>query len=153
MAAVNSPRSTAGGCTAGVAYVMLTVHTPAGASGVVNEHVFAVTLYKPPMLSGSASAVICNEPAPVLVMVTTLVTGARGDGMAKVSVRASPAPLNVAFVADVKLSVPGSTAVPLSVTGVPVPVAGPAPPLKTTVRLPLRTVPAAVPAGGVNTTL
>jgi len=149
LAAVNSPRLIRGGCVVGVAYLMLTVHVPAGAKGVVNEHVVAATLYKPPVFIGRASAVICNGPAPVLVIVTTLVTGARGDGMVKVRVRNRPAPLNVPFVADVKLSVPGTTPVPVSVTGVPVPVA----PLKATAKLPVKVLPAGVPVGGVNTTL
>jgi len=149
LAAVNSPKSINGGWVAGVAYRRLTVHVPLGANGVVNEHVVPVTLYKPPVFTGRASAVICNGPAPVLVIVTTLVTGARGDGMAKVRVLKKPAPLNVAFVADVKLNVPEAAAVPVSVTGVPVPVA----PLKATVKLPVKFVPAGVPLGGVNTTL
>lgn len=149
MAAVSSPRSTKVGCVVGVAYRMLTVHVPAGANGVVNEHVVPVTPYKPPMFTARVSVVICNGPAPVLVIVTTLVTGARGDGMVKVRVRPTPAPLNVPFVADVKASLPGATPVPVSVTGVPVPVA----PVKATAKLPVKFVPDGVPAGGVKTTL
>jgi hypothetical protein len=123
LVAVKSPVSAAAGRAAGVAYLMLTVHGLPGANGVVNEQVVPVMLYKPPMLIKSVSAVIRNGPAPVLVIVTTLVTGARGDGMVKVRVRPSPAPLNVPWVADVKLSVPGRTPVPVRVTGEPVTVA------------------------------
>ena len=59
---------------------MLAVHAAPGASGTVNEQVFAVTL-KNEVLSVMVSAVICNGAAPVFVIVTTLVTGARGDGI------------------------------------------------------------------------
>ena len=128
---------------------MLTVHVAAGASGVVNEQVVPVMLYSPPVLRARASAVICSEPVPVLVMVTTLVTGARGVGIVNVSVRTPSTVPSVPFVAEVKLSVPGVTAVPVNVTGVPVPVAK----VKVTVKVRLKLVPFAVPVAGVNTTL
>jgi len=105
------------GRVVGVAYLTLTVHVPPAASGVVKEQVVAgVRLYKPPKLSAKVSAVICSEPAPVLVIVTTLVTGARGVGMVNVSVR-SIVPTSVPLVAEVKLSWP--TTLPVRLTGDP----------------------------------
>jgi hypothetical protein len=72
---------------AGVAYLTLKVHVPPTASGVVKEQVFAGTVYRPPMLRERFSAVICKGAVPVLVSVTTLVTGARGVGIVNVRVR------------------------------------------------------------------
>src|SRR5215472_6931241 len=148
---IAKPKATVG--AAGVAYLMLIVHVPPGANGVVNEHVVPVELnsvFKRPV---TVSAVICRLPAPVLVIVTTLVTGARGVGIANVNVLPRSVVVRVALVAEVKLSLPGVTPVPVSVTGVPVPLAGPVAPLKPTAKLPLKDVPFAVPVGGVNTTL
>jgi hypothetical protein len=105
---------------AGVLYVMLKVHVAFGASGVVNEQVVAVTLNRFPVFSGRLSAVIRSEPVPVFVTVTTLVTAARGDGMVNVRVRTPATVDSVPLVAEVKLSVPGVTPVPVSATGEPV---------------------------------
>ena len=138
---------------AGVAYVMLIVQVPPGASGVVNEQVVPVELNSVFRRPATVSAVICRLPAPVLVIVTTLVTGARGVGMVNVNTLPRNVVVRVPLVAEVKLSVPGVTPVPVSVTGVPVPVAGPVGPVKLTVKLPVKFVPFAVPMGGVNTTL
>jgi hypothetical protein len=89
---------------------MLTVHALPGASGVVNEQVVPVTLYNPPILIDRVSAVICNGTvALVLVIVTTLVTGARGVGIVKVRVRTPKTVVSVPFVAEVKASVPAFT--------------------------------------------
>ena len=74
----SAPTSITPGRVAGVAYLTLKVHVPPTASGVVKEQVFAGTVYKPPMLTRRFSAVICKGAVPVLVTVTTLVTGARG---------------------------------------------------------------------------
>lgn len=94
----------------GVAYRTLTVQVPPGASGVVNEQVVPVMLYKPPILIVRVSAVICNGTvALVFVSVTTLVTGARGVGMVKVRVRTPKTVLSVPLVAEVKASVPAFT--------------------------------------------
>jgi hypothetical protein len=102
---------------------MLTVHVPAGASGVVNEQVVAAMLYLAPMLTTRFSAVIWREPAPVFVIVTTLVTGGRPAGIVNVRVRTPTTVLNVPFVAEVKLRVPIGVPVPVSGTGVGVTVA------------------------------
>ena len=153
LATVAKPRLGNPGLVTGVAYLMLIVQAPPGASGVVKEQVVPVELNSVLNKPVIVSAVICRLPAPVLVIVTTLVTGARGVGIANVSTLPRMVVVRVPFVAEVKLSVPGVTAVPVSVTGVPVPVAGPAAPLKATVKLPLKFVPFAVPLGGVNTTL
>src|SRR5882762_1007740 len=83
----SAPTSGSAGRVAGVAYVTLTVHVPPTASGDVNEQVLPVTLYKPPKLSVSTSSVICSGAVVlVLVTVTTLMTGARGDGIVNVRV-------------------------------------------------------------------
>jgi hypothetical protein len=153
LATVAKPTFGNSGLVPGVAYLMLIVQVPPGASGVVNEQVVPVEVNSVLKKPVTASAVICRLPAPVLVIVTTLVTGARGVGMVNVNTRPRIVVARVALVAEVKLSVPGVTAVPVSVTGVPVPVAGPMAPLKATVRLPVKFVPFAVPVGGLNTTL
>lgn len=143
------------GSVAGVAYLMLIVQVAFGASGAVNEQVVPVDVNNSGLKRPSTvSAVICRLPAPVLVMVTTLVTGARGVGMVNVNTGIAPGVM-VPLVAEVKVSlpVPGATLVPVSVTGVPVPAAGPAAPLKATAKLPVKFVPFAVPVGGLNTTL
>jgi hypothetical protein len=106
------------GRVAGVAYWIDIVHVALGASGTVYEHVVAVMLNSPERLLVSDSAVICKFPVPVLVMVTVLVTDARGVGIVKVSVRTPTTVLSVPFVAEVKLSVPCSP-VPLIATGAP----------------------------------
>ena len=111
------------GRVAGVAYLILIVHVPPVASGVVNEQVVPVTLYRPPRLIARASAVICSEPAPLFVTVTTLVTGARGVGIVNVRVRMPSTVASDPLVAAVKLKVPGVTPVPERVTGEPVTVA------------------------------
>ena len=83
----SAPTSGSAGRVAGVAYVTLTVQVPPTASGDVNEQVLPVTLYKPPKLSVSTSSVICSGAVVlVLVTVTTLMTGARGDGIVNVRV-------------------------------------------------------------------
>jgi len=94
---------------AGVAYVTLTVHVPPPASGVVKEQEFAVTEYNPPMLSRRFSAVICTGAVPLLVTVTTLMTGARGDGIVKVRVRTPNMVVSVPLIAEVKVTVPTFT--------------------------------------------
>ena len=109
LAKLRLPRRGNKGRVAGVAYLMLTVHVPLTARGVVNEHVVPVTLYEVKGLSKKVSAVICNGARPVLVIVTTLVTGARGVGIAKVRVRTPRTVVSVPFVAEVKDSVPAFT--------------------------------------------
>ena len=105
---------------AGVAYLTLTVHVPPTASGVVNEQVVAGTEYKPPMLSIRASSVIRSGPAPVLVTVMTLVTGARSAGIVNVRVRMPRTVPSVPLVAEVKLRVPDAgTTVNVTVLLVP----------------------------------
>lgn len=111
------------GAVVGVAYVTLTVHVSPAASGVANEQVVPVRLNRPARLRDRVSVVILRDPAPELVMVTTLVTGARGVGIENVSVRMPRTVVRVPFVAAVKLNVPGVIPVPVSVTGVPVTVA------------------------------
>ena len=117
----SNPRSGTVGRVVGVAYMMLIVHVPPAAT-VVPEQVFAVTLYKPPMLSGRDAAPIANDTVPLLVTVTTLVTAARGAGIVKVRTRAPNNVASVPFVAEVKLNVP-PIPVPVRVTGEPVTVA------------------------------
>src|SRR2546430_12529225 len=121
LATPSAPTSGNAGCVTGVAYVTLTVHVPAGASGVVNEQLVPVTLYSPPMLIVSASSVIVSGVVPALLTVTTLVTGARGDGIVKVRVRTPRSPVpRVPLVAEVKLSVPdGATTVNVTALLVP----------------------------------
>jgi hypothetical protein len=105
---------------AGVAYLTLKVHVPPTASGVMKEQVFAGTVYKPPMLSRRFSAVICKGPVPVLVTVTTLVTGARGVGIVNVRVRTPPTVVSVPLLAEAKLNVPcGTTTVKVTLLLVP----------------------------------
>ena len=87
----------------------------------MNEHVVPVTVNRE--LPDKASAVIWSEPAPTLLTATTLVTGALGVGIAKVRVRTPEIVESVPFVAELKLSVPGVTPVPVRVTGEPVTVA------------------------------
>lgn len=112
---------------------MLAVHVPPAASGAENEQVVPVMLYSPPKFSESDSAVICRGPVPELVMVTVLVTGARGVGMVNVSVLTPITVPRVPFVAAVKetLPVPVAIPVPVRATGEPVTAA----PVKATVRV------------------
>src|SRR6266550_2655574 len=102
----SAPISGSPGRVAGVAYLTLKVHEPPTASGVVKEQVFAGTVYKPPMLSRRFSAVICKGAVPLLVTVTTLVTGARGAGIVNVKVRTPSTVASVPLVAEVMLNVP-----------------------------------------------
>src|SRR6266481_9755026 len=105
---------------AGVAYLTLTVHVPPPASGVVKEQVFAVTEYNPPMLTRRFSAVICTGAVPLLVTVTTLVTGARGVGIVNVRVLTPNTVPSVPLVAAVKVNVPcGAVTVNVTVLLVP----------------------------------
>jgi len=103
------PTSVNAGRVAGVAYLTLKVHVPPPASGVVKEQVFAVTEYNPPMLIRRFSAVICTGAVPLLVTVTTLVTGARSVGIVKVRVRTPNTVVSVPLVAEVKVTVPTFT--------------------------------------------
>jgi len=105
----SAPTSGSAGRVAGVAYVTLKVHVPPPASGVVKEQVFAVTEYNPPMLSRKFSAVICTGAVPLLVTVTTLVTGARSVGIVKARVRTPAMVASVPLVAEVKVTVPTFT--------------------------------------------
>jgi len=75
----------------------------------VKEQVFAVTEYNPPMLSRKFSAVICTGAVPLLVIVTTLVTGARSVGIVKARVRTPAMVASVPLVAEVKVTVPTFT--------------------------------------------
>jgi hypothetical protein len=109
---------------AGVAYLTLTVHVPRGASGVANEQVVPVTLYKLPILIVRTSCVICSGAAPVLVTVMTLVTGARGAGIVNVRVGVPEGVPSVPLVAEVKLSVPNGAATTVNVTELVVPIVG-----------------------------
>ena len=118
----SAPISGSTGRVAGVAYLILIVHVPPTASGDAVKQFVPVMLYKPPMLTGSVSAVIVNGAVPVFVTVTTLVTGARGAGIVKVRVRTPSTVPSVPFVAEVKLNVP-PIPVPVRVTGEPVTVA------------------------------
>jgi len=61
------------------------------------------------MLTRRFSAVICTGAVPLLVTVTTLVTGARGDGIVKVRVRTPNTVASVPLVAEVKVTVPTFT--------------------------------------------
>jgi len=76
-----------------------------GASGVVSEQVVPARV-KAVESTVIASCVICSGPVPVFVIVTTLVTGARGVGVVKVRCGIPKSLDRVPFVADVKLSVP-----------------------------------------------
>ena len=105
---------------AGVAYVTLKVHVPPIASGVVKEQVFAGTEYNPPMLTRRFSAVIAKGAVPVLVTVTTLVTGTPRVGVVNVRVRTPTTVVSVPLVAAVKLNVPcGAVTVNVTVLLVP----------------------------------
>lgn len=141
------PKSGSNGCAAGVAYLMLTVHVPPEGSGDVDEQVVPVMLYRPPKLRESVSAVTARllPTAPVFVIVTTLVTAARGVGIVKVKIRTPNAVPSVPFVAPVKVSVPTGVPVPVSATGDPVTVA----PVNATARVRLYEATAV----GWNTTL
>jgi hypothetical protein len=121
-----------GGGAAGVAYVTLIVQVVPGASVAGNvpaPQVVPVKLNNVFAIPATDSAVIATgvlPAAPLFLIVTTLVTGARGVGIVKVRV-CSPATTaqHVALVAAVKANGPAATPVPDRVTGVPVPVAGP----------------------------
>ena len=121
------------------------VHVPAAASGVVNEQVVLVSVGTVPSTFVIVSALICKAPAPVFVTVTV----AAPVAVVNVRVRTPNIVDSVPPVAELKVSVPGVTAVPVRVTGVPVPVA----PVKATASVLLKLVPLAVPVAGVNTTL
>jgi hypothetical protein len=108
LAAVIAPRCGRVGRVDGVAYLTLTVHAAPGFSGVVNEQVFPVTL-KNVLFAVMVSAVICNGPVPVFVIVTTLVTAARGDGIVNERVCTPKIFASDPFVAFVKVSVPAVT--------------------------------------------
>src|SRR5256885_10915805 len=73
------------------------------------------------MLTRRFSAVICTGKAPVLVTVTTLVTGARGDGIVNVRVRTPATVPSVPLVAAVKVNVPCGAASTVNVTVLLVP--------------------------------
>lgn len=112
--------------------MMLIVHVDpaagAGVNGVVNEQVVPANVKSVLNKPATVSAVICRLLPPVFVMVTTLVTpvagAGRGVGTVKVRVRIPRTVPRVPLVALVKLNVPGAAvAVPVSETGVPVPVA------------------------------
>src|SRR5260370_7574110 len=107
---------------------MLMVHVPPSASGVVTEYSVSGNLYRIRVLAVTFSAVICSVPAPEFVTVTTLVTGARGVEIAKVSNRAPKTVDKVPLVAAVKLNAPTGTPVPVSITGEPVTPAPVSPP-------------------------
>jgi hypothetical protein len=66
------------------------------------------------------TAVGAVATVPVFVIVTTLVTGARGVGIVKVRVRAPAPPLSVPLVAAVKANAPVATPVPERLTADPV---------------------------------
>ena len=101
--------------------VRLMVQVSPGANGK-NVQVVPVTLNRPPPVDVRVSLVIDSGPAPVLVTVTTLVSEAPVKA-ANVRVRTPSTVPSVPLVALVKLNVPGVTAVPVSVTGLPVTVA------------------------------
>src|SRR5207253_3282588 len=117
----SAPTSGSAGRVAGVAYLTLKVHVPPIASGVVKEHVFAVTEYNPPMLTKRFSAVSCTGAVPLLVTVTTLVTGARSVGIVNVRVRTPATVVSVPLVAEVKVTVPCGAAITVNVTVLLVP--------------------------------
>ena len=121
-----------GGGAAGVAYVMLIVQVVAGATvagSVPPPQLVPVKLNNVFEVPATDSFVIVTGevPAPPLfLIVTTLVTDARGDGIVKVRVWAPfPAVCSVALVAAVKANGPATTPLPERATGVPVPVAAP----------------------------
>jgi hypothetical protein len=64
----------------------------------VAPHVFPVRVKRPPALPVIASSSRVTVAVPLFLTVTTLVTGARGEGMVKVSVRIS-VPESVPLVA------------------------------------------------------
>jgi hypothetical protein len=123
LATLRNPRLGMSGRVPGVAYLTLTVHVPPAATGVENEHVVPVEVNRVLKKPITVSAVICAGPPPVLVIVTTLVTGARDVGMVKVKAVPRPVVVRVPLVAEVKLSVPVGVPVPVRVTGEPVTVA------------------------------
>src|SRR5882762_330240 len=108
----SAPISGNPGRAAGVAYVTLKLHVLPTASGVVKEQVFADTEYKLPVLSRRFSAVIRKGPVPLLVTVTTLVTGVRAVGIVNVRVRTPSMVVSVPLVAEVTLNVPCPPAPP-----------------------------------------
>src|SRR2546430_8490949 len=61
------------------------------------------------MLSRKFSAVICTGAVPLLVTVTTLVTGVRSVGIVKARVRTPAMVASVPLVAEVKVTVPTFT--------------------------------------------
>src|SRR5882672_2605585 len=73
------------------------------------------------MLSRRFSAVIVKGAAPELVTVTTLVTGARGDGIVNVRARTPNTVPSVPLVAAVKVNVPCGAATTVNVTVLLVP--------------------------------
>ena len=110
MLTVRVPRRAVVGRVAGVAYRTLMVHVPFEASGVVQ--LFATREKLVFRIPATLAPVMDSVPAPVFVIVTTLVTAARFAGMVKVKVP----PLMVPLVAEVKLKVPWMP-VPVSETG------------------------------------
>lgn len=108
MATVKAPKLGNNGRLAGVAYLTLTVHVAPEANGVVSEHVVPVTL-KRVLFAVMVSAVICSGAVPVFVIVTMLVTAARGEGIVNERVRTPRIVENVPFVAELKVSVPAFT--------------------------------------------
>ena len=105
---VKAPKFANNGRLAGVAYMTLTVQAAPGANAVVNEHVVPVTL-KRVLFAVMVSAVIWSGAAPVFVIVTTLVTAARADGIVNERVLTPRIVESVPFVAEVKVSVPAFT--------------------------------------------
>jgi hypothetical protein len=91
-----------------VAYLTLTLQAAPGANAVVNEHVVPVTLNRV-LFAVMVSAVICSGAVPVFVIVTTLVTAARGVGIVNERVRTPRIVESVPFVAEEKVSVPAFT--------------------------------------------
>lgn len=75
---------------------------------MVNEHVVPVTLKKV-LFAVMVSAVTCNGTVPEFVIVTTLVTAGRPDGIENVSVRTPKKVDSVPLVAEVNDSVPALT--------------------------------------------
>jgi hypothetical protein len=76
-------------------------------------------LYKPPKLSERDGVPIVSGVAPVFVIVTTLVTAARGVGIVKVRVRKPKIVASVPFVAELKARVPDVVTVKVTVLVVP----------------------------------
>ena len=109
---------------------MLIVHVAPGASvapqGVVVVGAKVNNVFPIPVTDSAVIATGVVPVAPLFLIVTTLVTEGRPNGIVKVRTRAPvPMVVSVPLVAERKNNGPADTPVPERLTGLPVPAAGP----------------------------